>query len=591
MQDYNNQRLIGILLYVASVILIVSAAVFALVDIKHRTSIGMRDSLQTVLQTVQEAQHLVIQERKSTLDAIVAAPEIINQTQMLTHALATGAKFDEYHYIAISLFDIVSNMLKRYDNRDFFLIAQDRINLSSNQFEQIGKRNVIDQLAADQLEAAFKEENYIIKGIKVPEIGGKNFVPAMFITAPIKDDNNKVIALLAKFVDPKTQFSNISELGRIGDSGETYAFDRSGLLLTASRFDHHLEMTNQISLGEDSMMNIYITDPGGNLLEGYQPFAKNELRPFTKMTEQAVRGISGYDVTGYRDYRGVEVFGAWLWDNKLEMGLATEINKDEALSSYIQTRNIFASVVIFALVIGYVVLRIIFNLLSKSARKIQEDKHILAAKVAERTRELLETQDDLSRANHELQVLATTDELTMLANRRRFDQVVAEQWQRSRRQRTSIAILMIDVDYFKQYNDNYGHQLGDQCLQAIGKQLSNCQVARRPGDIIARYGGEEFIILLSDTTYDHVEAVAERIRFSIEVLNIPHEYTQVIDKDVVTISIGFHFVENVSSIRQAMALEYADKALYQAKALGRNQVQRFKEPPANNVTPIKKQQS
>ncbi|WP_448547504.1 GGDEF domain-containing protein [Thalassotalea fusca] len=591
MQDYKTQRLIGISLYIASVILIISAAALALMDIKHRTALGMRDSLHTVLQTVQEAQHLVIQERKSTLDAIVAAPEIVNQTQQLIKAFDNQVAFEQYHPIAMSLFDIVSGMLKRYDNRDFFLISVERINISSNQFDQIGKRSIIDQLAATQLDAAFKDDNYIIKGIKTPDPSSKKFVPAMFITATIKDKQENVIALLAKFVDPKTQFSNISELGRIGESGETYAFDRSGLLLTESRFKHHLESTNQISLGEDSMMNIYITDPGGNLLEGHQPTTNNELRPLTKMAEQAVRGLSGHDVTGYRDYRGVEVFGSWLWDSTLSMGLATEINKDEALTSYIQTRNIFISVIVFTLVVGYVVLRVIFSLLNKSAQQMQDDKHLLAAKVAERTQELLDAQDELSRANKELQILAITDGLTKLANRRRFDQVFAEQWQRSLRQRTSIAIIMLDVDSFKQYNDNFGHQKGDQCLEKIAAQLTYCQIARRPGDILARYGGEEFVVLLCDTSYDYAVEVAEKIRFSIEALAIPHRFSTVADKTVVTGSIGLRFIDNVSTTRQALALEQADKALYQAKIQGRNQVQVYKEEPLDNVRPIKKQQT
>ena len=286
-----------------------------------------------------------------------------------------------------------------------------------------------------------------------------------------------------------------------------------------------------------------------------------------KMTEQAVRGISGYDVTGYRDYRGVEVFGAWLWDNKLEMGLATEINKDEALSSYIQTRNIFASVVIFALVIGYVVLRIIFNLLSKSARKIQEDKHILAAKVAERTRELLETQDDLSRANHELQVLATTDELTMLANRRRFDQVVAEQWQRSRRQRTSIAILMIDVDYFKQFNDTYGHIEGDRCLRKIAQAVK--KVYQRDSDLVARFGGEELVVISIGNDEAETKKRAKKLRASIEQLDIPAHSSEF---KVVTASVGYVTESKNYRFDGLELINFADRAMYIAKGEGRNRV-------------------
>ncbi|WP_156404560.1 diguanylate cyclase [Curvibacter sp. PAE-UM] len=175
---------------------------------------------------------------------------------------------------------------------------------------------------------------------------------------------------------------------------------------------------------------------------------------------------------------------------------------------------------------------------------------------------------ELEAANHQLAALSSTDALTGLANRRRFDEVWESEWQRAARMGLPLALALIDVDYFKAYNDHYGHQAGDACLRQVASLLA--AEARRSGELVARYGGEEFVLVLPGATAAEARNVAERIRAAVEGRAMPHEHSPV--AGVVTISIGVASVR-VQRAEQAEALlKESDVALYLAKHQGRNRV-------------------
>lgn len=172
------------------------------------------------------------------------------------------------------------------------------------------------------------------------------------------------------------------------------------------------------------------------------------------------------------------------------------------------------------------------------------------------------------RLNQQLEQLAHQDGLTHLANRRHFDSALAREWDRLRREARPMAVLFIDVDFFKPYNDTYGHQAGDDCLAAIGGVLQHA--ARRPGDLAARYGGEEFVLILPGTDTTGAREVAERILADVDALDIPHAGSQVTGH--VTVSIGLAArVPQQGEVAEAL-LEAADKAVYAAKRSGRHRV-------------------
>lgn len=200
---------------------------------------------------------------------------------------------------------------------------------------------------------------------------------------------------------------------------------------------------------------------------------------------------------------------------------------------------------------------------------------VLAAKlkamqrIAQMRFSLLVLTRKLDEANQELTRLSSLDGLTAIPNRRQFDETLRLEWRRAGRQGKPLAVLFCDVDYFKQFNDGYGHQVGDECLKAVARVLSG--VLRRPADVVARYGGEEFAVILPDTDITGALQVAEGMRAEVEGLRITHRFSPA--APVVTISIGVATVvpERGSPLSPNL-LRSADEALYQAKQSGRNRI-------------------
>lgn len=173
----------------------------------------------------------------------------------------------------------------------------------------------------------------------------------------------------------------------------------------------------------------------------------------------------------------------------------------------------------------------------------------------------------LRKANLELEKLVNIDGLTQVANRRCFDQRLEMEWERLYREQQPLSLLLFDIDYFKRYNDCYGHQLGDDCLTTIAQTVE--QVLSRPADLVARYGGEEFAVILPNTDEKGAFTVAEQIRLAISGLGIAHQNSDI--NDIVTISIGVASLLPNSMQEPATLIKQADMALYYAKQHRRNQ--------------------
>jgi len=187
--------------------------------------------------------------------------------------------------------------------------------------------------------------------------------------------------------------------------------------------------------------------------------------------------------------------------------------------------------------------------------------HELELLVVERTLALKE-------ANKKLEALSNTDGLTGIANRRKFDHLFAQEWNRAQRTGTPLALVMLDVDLFKHYNDHYGHVAGDSCLQALAGAL--VKAGRRAGELVARYGGEEFVVLLPEANaHDALEA-ARHMQHEVWSLALPHAETV---SGIVTFSLGVASLVPSSQHSPEYLIQQADLALYRAKASGRNCLQ------------------
>jgi diguanylate cyclase (GGDEF)-like protein len=171
-------------------------------------------------------------------------------------------------------------------------------------------------------------------------------------------------------------------------------------------------------------------------------------------------------------------------------------------------------------------------------------------------------------ANQKLYKQTVLDGLTQISNRRHFDDYLAQEWQRAVREKQSIALLICDIDFFKQYNDTYGHQGGDDCLKQIAQVMDN--VPKRPMDLVARYGGEEFGVILPNTNIAGAIKISEKVCQVVRDLKISHEKSSA--ASYVTLSLGINCIVPTTENSITEFIEMADKALYQAKHQGRNRV-------------------
>ncbi len=175
---------------------------------------------------------------------------------------------------------------------------------------------------------------------------------------------------------------------------------------------------------------------------------------------------------------------------------------------------------------------------------------------------------ELKRYQDHLKSLSTIDGLTGMANRRKFDETLETEWRRARRSQSPLSLVMMDIDYFKAYNDNYGHLAGDECLKRLATELG--EICRRPADLFSRYGGEEFVLLLPETDSQGATSMANLVQEKIRRISIPHAYSQVADH--ITLSMGVATMIPINNQTQLDLINAADSLLYAAKQNGRNQI-------------------
>lgn len=325
----------------------------ALQNIKAEVRRHIRGNLQSVLKTTDENMVGWAAERLSDLDLLISRPDLVNMIIELNELPPQKEALIKSEALN-KLRDILRPFLLNHQHLGFFVINQDRISIGSMRDSNLGSVNLLDT-KGDYLDRILAGEPQLILPIQsdvpLPDITSRlsRNTPTMFVGTPVYNSNGEVISAFTIRINPSLQFTRITQIPRSGNTGDSYAFNRDGVLITECRFDDQLRRINLIGPDERGILTFDLRDPGGNMLEGYIPRKERKTLPFTKGVQSALAGNSGIDLDGYRDYRGVPVVGVWDWVNEYDFGLIYEIDVDEAYATYFKIRRIVI------IVLGFIV--------------------------------------------------------------------------------------------------------------------------------------------------------------------------------------------------------------------------------------------
>jgi diguanylate cyclase (GGDEF)-like protein len=480
------------------------------------------------------------------------------------------------------------------------LIHVDGIVLASTRDPTIGETVKSLHLRSDRLADAFAGKTVFVPpvwretGNGQPNRLAMSASPVLLILTPIAGEGKPPVAVLALNVKLSEHFTELIHAGRFGKSAEVYAFDKNARLLTNTRFDDLLVGARGGAGFGASVLGLVLREPPRELSAEEVFNADLAPWPLTRMVTQAMQRTRGTDVQGYRGALGRTVLGAWSWNDDLEIGIGAELDEVEALARVRLSRGLA-----WGLWGTFSLLSLGFSLWLATLRKrlqraVSSVATVTERRVSERTEELTKQNEELRKKIEEHRVveaslriaqqsleetserfarLSQLDALTNLANRRRFDEFLEREWRRCIRYNKPISLVLIDIDYFRLFNDAYGHGAGDDCLREIAGVIMNA--ARRPDDLAARLGGEEFALVLCDTDAEGARAIAHHVRLSIENLAIDHEMTMVTDADSVTVSLGVATKLPEPNSGPSTLLYHADEALFLAKQEGRNCVRSY----------------
>lgn len=332
----------------------------------------------------------------------------------------------------------------------------------------------------------------------------------------------------------------------------------AGVVSVSLGIENFLRLFGKIDVGQSGAIGVTTTT--GQLLVRY-PFREGDMGRvlsrspiFTHYLDKATTGTASF--TSSLD--GTQRIYAFRKNERYPLVTTVALGKNETLAAWraesLRTMGVATALLLVIAAIGGLLIRDI-------QRRIRTECLLVTAR------------EDLLKANQQLEVLASRDPLTGLANRRSFDSELATELRRAQREGTPLALLLIDVDHFKRFNDTYGHPAGDDCLRSLGQLLSDS--VRRPGDLAARYGGEELAVILPNTDNAGAQAVAEHFLQQLWQRNLPHAGSPF---ERVTASVGVVALPVGAQSSANALVEAADQALYRAKAAGRNRQESAPDP-------------
>ena len=397
-------RVVGLFVLFLFLTLVVFVARIGLDKVEQQFRQDMGANLNTVLNTSQESMHAWLVGHRLRIESVANAPALPGLVEALSNVPRTAEALRRSSAQADlrAFFEPYRAQLK---DKGFFIITRDGMNVGSMRDANLGTKNLIAMERPVYIDRVFRGETVLIPPIQsdvpLPDLSGemRSGLATMFMAAPIMAEDGKVVAALTLRLDPYATLTRIAQVGRVGDSGETYLFDRQARMLSASRFVDQLERLGLMEIGEQSILNVQVRDPEVDLTRGARPQLRMSDRPLTRAADQALRGQAGSDVQGYRDYRGVRVLGAWLWDETLDLGMVTEIDEEDGLQAYRSLRNILTGILLVTILLSLVLAGLALWIGGRANASLRRARDKLEERVAQRTRELSIAKETADTAN------------------------------------------------------------------------------------------------------------------------------------------------------------------------------------------------
>ena len=397
-----GNRAVGIVVMSLFLTVTIVAAWAGLRDFELRTRKDIGQSLQALAETTQKLLGAWLSDEMDYVEQCVHDPRLV---ALVSEQLAVPATPAD-----LARSDPLQGLRRYFDmqrhwavHTGFAIISPELVTIASSWDAMLGVPHCIATQRPQELQTALSGRTVFVTPMAAdapphPDDAAEvQSVPAMFTLAPVKDRGGKAIAVLAVRLDPARDFTRLCQVSRVGGSGETYAFDDHGRISSQSRFTQDLVAAGMLLPGQSSILSVRIADPGGNVVENHRSSLPADQQPLTRMAMSAVRGESGIDVDGYRDYRGVRVLGAWVWDRTLKMGLAAEIDESEAMGTFQAGRQIIVSILAITVILALLLTGYTLWSGSRANRALSEARDGWERVAAERTQELRK----LSRATEE----------------------------------------------------------------------------------------------------------------------------------------------------------------------------------------------
>lgn len=437
----------------------------------------------------------------------------------------------------------------------FYADSSGNILFKTNKVSQIRQINVSDRVYFQKA----KEWHSYATGVR--EIG-KSELPSVIISSPITSEDGRFGGILGGVVLLDSLRYLVSDFA-YGETGNVYLADKNGKILSASSSRFPVSLKNT-AIFQDALDQRNRTEP-------------------------------------YQNVTGVESIGQYRWINQDEWVLISEVSTAEIARPFYQTLLFMSIILLFIFFISFFMIRQLINHLSKPLDALLEgtavlqgghyahriDEQIMSESVKE-FHELCraynemadnlqvqhslreQAEEEMRLVNEQLRRLSLSDGLTGIGNRRFFDDVLELLWKEAEYKKKPIALLLLDIDFFKQYNDRYGHIAGDKALRLVAEAVE--QTAKQSGALAARYGGEELAVIVPPGSAADNYNLGEQLRLAVQQLAIPHADAP---SGLMSVSIGTAAVQPLPGEKADLLIQQADKALYHSKKQGRAQTTSF----------------